>query len=212
LIALLASSVLLGPGAVRSSRLRAAATLIVSGVRQGLVRANTSGRPARLVLDLDGRRVWLEESDLRSFAREKGGVAAGAEAADEVEAGARAESEAILEGPRAPRARFRPLSGLPEQDSAEQGREIGQGVEFVKAQTERDEDPITRGRAYVYFWPGGLTERAAIQLAVSDGGPALTVLVSALTGRAVIERGRVELPPARSDGEDGEGFSEREEE
>ena len=73
---------------------------------------------------------------------------------------------------------------------------------------EHDDEPLTRGRAYIYFWPGGTTERAAIRLKRSGDEKGITVLVSSLTGRAKIEKGRVDLPEPRGD----EEFSEREEE
>ena len=35
-------------------------------------------------------------------------------------------------------------------------------------QTAHDDTARTTGRAYLYFWPGGLTERAAIQIRIGD--------------------------------------------
>ena len=71
------------------------------------------------------------------------------------------------------------------------------------------EEPLREGRAYVYFWPGGTTERAIIQLKkAGDKETALTVVLSPLTGRARIEKGAVDFPEPR--GFDDE-FSEREE-
>src|SRR5688572_14804426 len=62
LIAILSGAVLVGSGALGSSRERAAATLVMSAVRLGLARANTTGRPARLVFDLDAHKLTLEET------------------------------------------------------------------------------------------------------------------------------------------------------
>jgi general secretion pathway protein H len=209
LIALLAGSVAFGPGFLRSSRLRSAATLMVSGVRIGLSRASTSGRAVRLVIDIDQNKVVLEEANIRGFARQKGDVSGGAEASSEAEAKARQETERLLEGPRAPRARFQPVPSLSDPETRSPGRELGPGVMVASVQTEHDEEPITSGRAYVYFWPGGVTERAAIQLKRTDvGDEGVTVLVSALTGRASIQRGKAVLPPPREDPE-GEGSGER---
>ena len=142
--------------------------LIMSGVRLGLTRANTTGRPVRMVFDLESDRVVLEESASRVMLREKDdeeSTGGGAEAATEAERKARAEAERILEGPRAPRASFKPVKqfGFDADDPA-QGRELGNGVSFRQVQTEHDGQPRQEGRAYLYFWPGGGTERAAIQL------------------------------------------------
>jgi general secretion pathway protein H len=89
------------------------------------------------------------------------------------------------------------------------GRPLGDGVEIVQVRTEHDEEPLREGRAYIYFWPGGTTERAIIQLKkAGDKEAALTVVLSPLTGRARIEKGAVDFPEPR--GFDDE-FSEREE-
>ncbi len=209
LIALLAGSVMLGPGLLKSTQVRSAATLLVSGVRLGITRANNSGKPVRLVIDFEKRRISLEEAAGSHFVRDKKEVAGGAEASSDAEKEADEKADPILDGPRAPKARFSPIKELQDPEGGEPGRALGNGVQLVWAQTEHDEVPITDGRAYIYFWPGGITERAAIHLKRTSGDdPGLTVMISALTGRAKIERGNVELPPVRTD----EEFSERDEE
>ena len=62
LIALLSGAIVFGSGMFAASRRRAAATLIISGVRLGITRANATGRPVRMVFDLDEERVMLQES------------------------------------------------------------------------------------------------------------------------------------------------------
>ena len=86
-------------GYTASTQVRGAATLIVSAVRLAAARANTTGRPARLVFDFDEKRLLLEESVGSHFARSKTDVAGGAEASPDVEKAAREESERVLEGP-----------------------------------------------------------------------------------------------------------------
>jgi hypothetical protein len=55
-----------------------------------------------------------------------------------------------------------------------------------------------------------VTERAHIQLKRAGSEEALTVVVSALTGRTQIERGLVDLPEPRSDREEDQGEREGE--
>jgi len=202
LIALLAGATVFGSGMLRSSRLRAGSTLIASAVRLGLARSNNSGHPTRLVLDLDQDRVLLEEATGSRMLREKTAPAGGAEAATQAEQAAKAESDRILDGPQAARASFRPVATFAETP---EGRELGAGVDLVSVQTEHDEDPISSGRAYVYFWPGGMTERAHVQLKQVGSDSALTVMVSALTGRTRIEKGLVDFPEPRTDREEDQG-------
>lgn len=206
LIAMLGGTVLMGPGMLQSSRLKSAATLIVSGVRIGLARASATGRPTRLAFDLEGNQITLEEANASVVLREHTkDSSSGAQPATELEKKARTESDRILEGPHAPRANFKAVPGF-NSSADEKGlaRSLGGGVEFISVQTEHDDDPRTNGRAYLYFFPGGTTERAAVQLKRKGDDTGLTVTISGLTGRAKIERGRIELPPPRSDGEASE--------
>ena len=205
LIAILAGGVVFGSGMLKSSRMKAASTLIASAVRLGISRANSTGHPMRLVLDIDAEKVLLEEGSSSVMLREKGSTTGGAQAATEAEQAAKAESDRILEGPHAPRPSFSPAKSF--ADTPE-GRELGAGVDLVEVQTEHDEEPQREGRAYVYFWPGGVTERAHIQLKRKGSDEGLTVVLSALTGRTRIERGLVEMPEPRSDREEDQGERE----
>ncbi|HEV8245825.1 MAG TPA: prepilin-type N-terminal cleavage/methylation domain-containing protein [Polyangiaceae bacterium] len=206
LIAILSGSVLFGSGMLGSSRLRAATTLIMSSVRLAAARANTSGKPTRLVFDFEAKSINLEEASSSRMLREKKAPAGGAEAATDAEKKAHAETERILEGPIAPRATFSPVKGFAvDSDQPQDGRKLGAGVDFVSVQTEHDEDPVTSGRAYLYFWPGGVTERGNVQLKRQGVEGGLTVSLSSLTGRAKIEHGLVDLQKPRSDDEEDQG-------
>ncbi|HYP88943.1 MAG TPA: hypothetical protein VEQ59_12330, partial [Polyangiaceae bacterium] len=78
------------------------------------------------------------------------------------------------------------------------GRALGDGVEIVRVRTEHDDDYVTEGRAYIYIWPAGTTERAVVQLKkAGDKEASLTVVLSPLTGRAKIEKGAVDFPEPR---------------
>jgi general secretion pathway protein H len=202
LIAILSGSIVYGTGMLGASRLRAGTTLISSAVRLGVARANTSGHAGRLTLDLDHGRVLLEEASGSVMLREKKAPAGGADPATEAEQKAKAESDRILDGPHAPRAKFYPIKSFADTP---QGRELGKGVEIAQVQTEHDDNPVTTGRAYIYFWPGGVTERAYVQLKRVGVEEAMTVIVSPLTGRAKIEKGRVDMPEPRTDKEEDQG-------
>ena len=212
LIALMSAGVIFGSGMLTSQRQRAAATLIVSAVRMGITRANTTGRPVRMVFDLDNTRLMLQETSGRML-REKEAKATGggAEPATEAEQRARAEAERILEGPKAPRAQFTPVKQFGfDGDDAAGGRSLGAGIRYKLVQTAHDEEPRSEGRAYLYFWPGGGTERAVIQITRSGEPEGLSVVVSPLTGRAKIERGAVKLESSHNDDEFGQvGEEER---
>ncbi len=217
LVALLSGAVLFGSGVLGGSRERAAATLIVSGVRMGLSRANSTGLPTRMVFDLDANRVSLEESNQRGVVREQDPEEASeaeeedpgaVDPVDALESGARAAALEVVEGPRVPPPSFSPVPAFRTDEGDEvEGRDLGEGVELRSVQTQHDSFEITSGRAVLYFWPGGETENAVVHLGRGDSN-GLSVRISALTGRAKIEKGLVELPEPRADGE----YSERDEE
>lgn len=202
---------LFGRNMLVGSRVKSAATLIVSSVRFGLARANATGRPARLVIDFDKKQLSIEEAGGSLMLREKSDdQTGGAQPATVAENKARAEADRIIEGPHVARATFGKLAGVHGAiEDLANGRPLGDGVEVVKVKTEHDEEVINEGRAYIYFWPGGTTERAVVQLKKQgDKEPALTVVLSPLTGRAKIEKGEVDFPEPRGFEQE---YSEREE-
>ncbi len=216
LIALIGGSILFGSGMLGGARQRAAGTLLVTAVQKGIAEANNTGLPVRLVMDFAGSRIRLEKSSTSKVLRSSPRDAAALEAA------ARRESERVVDTNTPPLPQFtavdvlgddaepsKPVVTEGEGEAAPTGpsRSLGAGVKFRLVQTEHDVDPITEGEAYLYFWPGGITEQAVIQLTRGANDEGLTVQVSSLTGRAAIKPGRVALPEPRSDGE----YSEREE-
>jgi general secretion pathway protein H len=200
LIALLSGSLLFGKNMLVGSRVKSAATLLVSSVRFGLTRANATGKPTRLVIDFDKKQLAIEEASSSLMLREKGkDQTGGAEASTAAETKARVEADRIIEGPHAARPRFSKLAGVSGAiEDLAKGRALGDGVEIVQVRTEHDDEYVREGRAYIYFWPGGTTERAVVQLKkAGDKEASLTIVLSPLTGRAKIEKGAVDFPEPR---------------
>jgi general secretion pathway protein H len=210
LIALLTGGVLSGTGVLGGARLRTAATLILTGVRTGMTQANTTGLPARLVFDLDENWVMLEQTEgrmLRRINEDGDDPAAGAAPATEAERAAVQEANRILEGPHEPPPTFTVVKefALNSEDPSK-GRPLGEGVSLESVQTEHDAVRREEGRAYLYFWPGGGTERAVIHLKRAGQEDGISIVVSALTGKAQLVRGEVDY---EAPGE-GVDFGERE--
>jgi general secretion pathway protein H len=214
LMATLMATLVFGSGMFIGANRRAAATLVVTAVRKGLAHANTTGKPTRMAVDLTAGTVTLEESSSTvALRRDSVDVAEENEEQalrayeDEAVAAAEAAAESFLSGSGSAGDGFTPVPALggDEQTGA---RAVDGGVKFRLVQTEHDSEPVIEGTAYVYFWPGGETERAVVQLGSGEDDDGLTVEISPLTGRAKIKRGRVPLPEARFLGDD---YSEREE-
>jgi general secretion pathway protein H len=188
-----------------SARLRRTATMLTSAVKVAYTRATATSRNIRLVMDLDGKKIWLEESDRPMLVQSKDeGSTGGADPVTDAERSAVSAGEKLLRGPAVPRPRFHAIAtyGFGDVEEGHGGKPLQRGITFRAVQTAHDDAPRTTGRAYLYFWPGGLTERASIQVRIGDGTvdtPTLTLLVAPLTGKVDIKAGAVDLKVAQDD-------------
>ncbi len=198
---------MLGSGVADGARLRRSSVLIASAVRVAYGHANATSKVVRLVFNFDQRTVNIEESSsqLQLAQNERTG---GAQAATEAERLAIAEAEAVGKGPRAPRPSFRPVAAFGfAVDKGQPGKQLDRNIRFLQIETGHQDDVVKADQAYLYFWPGGQTERASIQLSV--GGSTLepdvvSILISPLTGKADIRKGRVNMLRPRDDVEASE--------
>lgn len=202
LMAIMTGVVVAGSGQLASSRLRRSATMIASAVKVAYTRATATSRSLRLVLDLDQQKIWLEEADSPMLVKPKDTSAtAGADPVTQAEQAALAEGAQIVKGPPIPRPRFHAIDVFGFGDvggdkGSKGGKRLQRDITFRSVQTTHDDSARTSGRAYLYFWPGGRTEQAAIQLRVRQSeadSEQVTVLVSPLTGKVAIKAGAVDL-------------------
>lgn len=206
LIALVTSAVVLGSGQLATSRLRHSSTMIAGAVRVAFSRATASSKTVRLVMDFGENEIWLEEGDQPHLvqSRDASGTG-GAAAATEAERAAMEESSRILKGPTAPRTSFTEIEGATGIAASQPGKghkPLERGIKFRSVQTSHDFEPKKEGRAYLYFWPGGQTERAVIHLDVGDKTEeksGVTLVVAPLTGKVTVKDGDVPLPEIQDD-------------
>lgn len=210
LIALVMSAVVVGSGQLSSSRLRHSSTMIVGAIRVGFSRATATSKTVRLVMDFESNAIWLEEGEQPHLVQTRDVTGTGGAAvATEAERAALDESSRIVKGPTAPRTTFREIDamGLAASEPGKGHKSLERGITFREVHTAHDDEPRKEGRAYLYFWPGGQTERAAIQLRVGaseDATDTVTLLVAPLTGKVTIKSGPVELELPRDDKEASE--------
>jgi len=182
-----------------SAKLRRSATMIASAIKVAYTRATATSRDLRMVLDLEHGKVWLEESDAPMLVQSKDKTGTGgADPMTQAEKAALDEGAKILNALPVPKPRFHAIEvyGFGDVDTGKGGKPLQRGIKFRSVQSAHDDSARTSGRAYVYFWPGGRTERAAIQLRIGDSpddDQTLTLLVSPLTGKVTIKGGPVEL-------------------
>jgi general secretion pathway protein H len=211
LIALLTGSMVLGMGALSQARLKRSSTLIAGAIKVAYNHANSSARPARLVFDFDARTVTLEQGEGPMLLR-RGEKTGGALGATEAEQEAEAAAAEVSDGPRAPRASFQPVkaTGLPGGSEDQEDKTLADGIYFRQIEVEHEEGPVTSGRAYLYFWPGGQTERAVLQLMLGSDAEAvedddvITLNVAPLTGKVNIVGGAQTLERPQTDEEESE--------
>lgn len=193
---------LFGFGAIASSRLRQATTQVAGAIRIANTHATSTSKVVRLDFDFEERKIYLQESEGRHLlSKDSSG---GAEAANEIEA--QANEAAGASTLRAPKASF---SNAAAMYFPEQGVDLPSGIQFWLLDTTHQEQPIREGHAYLYFFPGGQTEAAVVQLRISNADDGekygfMSVHVSPLTGKTKIHKGRVDLLKPRDDTEASE--------
>jgi general secretion pathway protein H len=200
-----------GSNQLPGARLKRSATMIASATKVAYSRATATSKHLRLVLDFEQNAIWLEEADVPMLVQSKDLTgAAGADPATAAEKAALAEGERALKGLELPKPHFHPIEalGFGEQEGSVKGaKKLQRGITFREVQSGHDENPITKGRAYLYFWPGGLTERSSIQLRIgesTDDKQTLTLVISPLTGKVSIKGGPVALKKSVDDKTDSE--------
>ena len=123
----------------------------------------------------------------------------GADPVTDVEKAALAVGEQVIKSPPIPKPRFHPIEafGFGDVEGGKGGRPLQRGITFREVQTAHDDQPRTEGRAYLYFWPGGLTERAEIQLRIGDERQRFVVLGSVRLDLRVALHDLDHAPPMR---------------
>jgi general secretion pathway protein H len=210
IIAVMVSVVLVGgSGQLAGARLKHAATALSGAVRVAFTRATTTSKHLRLVFDIGSSTVWMEEGDAPMLVTMKDKTGAGgADPATDAEKAAIADAQSIVKGPKIARPHFHPVGGISltsdqvtvDKDGKPTGAKgplpLPRGITFRNIQSMHDDAPRTEGRAYLYFWPGGLTERSSIQVRIGnseDDGDTLSLLVSPLTGKVTVKNGASSL-------------------
>ncbi len=199
IIAVVSGVAIAGSMQLPNARLRRSATMIASAIKVAYTRATATSRDLRLVMDLDEPKIWLEESNAPMLVQSKDRTGTGgASAVTEAERAAVAEGERILKGPPIPKPQFHSIQayGFADLEEGKGAKTLQRGITFRAVQTAHDETAHTSGRAYLYFWRGGLTERASIQVRIgasTDDARTLTLLVSPLTGKVSVKSGAAEL-------------------
>ena len=222
--AVLAGLAIRGLRSLRKADLREASAQMSGAMRYLFDRASTTGKIHRIVIDMETGTYWAEVSDDRFYipreetveqlreredkeAEEDEDEAKKRErAAKEAESGKGSGSSSSFDLSKLEVADFRPKRArfASFKDLALKPVKLKK-VKVRSVYTPRVTDPLTGGRAYVYFFPLGQTEPAIITLSDVDSDDAIySLVVHPITGRIRIYNQEV-LPPRGRDRTDDEG-------
>ncbi len=202
IIGLLMGAATIGIRALGRGDLRSSSSKLAGAIRYCFDRSVTTGQYYRVVLDLDNNKYWAERSDDRMYlTRDKEESPGQGKAFDQVALEKKLDEEeakqkelqehlggtaAMLEPPPKPRrARFQSFK------DATLPQVVLKKVRIFDVYTPRQREPYTSGRAYLYFFPDGHTERAVVRL--SDGDNFYSLVIHPLTGRVEVKGGKYEI-------------------
>jgi general secretion pathway protein H len=195
IIALASTGVVMGIGALTRSKMRAAAMQIVAATRFAYGRSVAQGTTVRLVFDMESGSMKVDEArGTVTLSRSEDGQRASDDEDEDAEKDESASSidpwEAArlrIEQPLEPsfgRSPFGPVEdAMGRALSMSKARPLGERIRVVKIITPHDPEPLESGVGAVYFFPGGNSEHAVIQLQNPEE-EVFSVEVLPLTGRA----------------------------
>lgn len=206
IIAVAATGLSYGFGALNRTQLRSACMRLTAASRYAYNRAISRGTTVRIALDFGADTMAIEEghgritlartSDRRRMAIE-----------DESEDGT--DSAAAVDPWEAARARladtlhpsfgaspFQPISGR-----RYAAQPVAEGVSIERLITPHENEPRERGTGHIYFFPHGQTEHAVVWL--GDGGDhVFSVEIHPLSGRARVRSSALEPEELMIDGDE----------
>ncbi len=213
LVILMVAAGVMGLRSVAKSDLRAASARMAGAIRYLFDRASTTGRVHRLVFDFDTGKYWAEATQDAFF------IAGGKEtdetrrreaekiAKEEEVKREEAEKESFFGASQIP-SRYIPKAFIPTRAKFDAFREMAVKPVTLKSDvvlgdiyTPRLQKPLSEGRAYLYFFPMGMTEAAVIHLTDKKQETFYTLIVHPLTGRVSVKNSLVEANPEQFDDE-----------
>ncbi len=183
IVAIAATGITYSLGAITRANLRSAAMTVSAASRFAYGRAIAQNTTVRLHFDFETGQMSFEEAHGRMvLARVDDAIRQEVEEGDgdatAVDPWAAAESR--LEDTLNPSFGASPFSAIPGRRYA--ARPLASGVTILKLIVPHDPDPIEEGTGDIYYWPGGQTEHAIVQVA-DDSDRVYSVEIHPLTGR-----------------------------
>lgn len=209
-VALLLAALLVGISvpAIRSvtaTQLKRSAGQIAGMAREGYARAAVSGKPHRMVMDLDENMFWLEEGS-GAFGLQLEKTKQLTEADLQQQKLAKTTSQGAYKFPvrdadlseqdRLKKQLNQGPTWTPTDDELGKPTKLPSDCGFEKVWISHQAEPFVRGQTHLYFWPTGRTETAIIRLTDDPEGRTriISVKINGLTGRSQIADKALEIP------------------
>lgn len=184
IVAVAATGLSYGLGALERTQLRSACMRFSAGARYAYNRSIARGTTVRLLFDLEQDTMGFEEAHGRvtlARATDERRQAIGEEDENDI-AGVDpwAAAQARLADTLRPSFGASPFQAI--EGRRYVARALGEGITIERLITPHEPEPREQGRGAIYFFPGGQTEHAVVWL--SDGGDRVfSVELHPLTGR-----------------------------
>jgi prepilin-type N-terminal cleavage/methylation domain-containing protein len=197
IVALAASGASLGLGVLTRAGLRSASIQMIALSRYAYHRALTKGTTVRLTLDMAAHTVGLSEAHgrvtlVRSDAPLREAAARDLDEDEERPSAAldpwemakkRLEEPDVLRFPPSPFSAITAPSGAAIKRFST--HPLGDGIEIVKVVVAHEAEPREEGTTDLFYFPGGLTQHAVVQLR-DRLGTIFSVEIHPLTGHATV--------------------------
>lgn len=200
LFALIGSGTGVALGAVARARLRTACSRLISLSGSSYHQAIAKGMTVRILLDLGSHKFSVQQARQGMTLLRADKDANGADRSASANDGDK-PPDTVVDPWEMARRRLKkssfdklepvlsPWEGLQGKDGEVltrfQRKPLGDGVRIVKVWVPHEPVPKTSGQAALYFFPGGVTEHAVVQLADKSDN-IYSVEINALTGRGKV--------------------------
>jgi prepilin-type N-terminal cleavage/methylation domain-containing protein len=182
---------------VTAAQLRRSAGMLAGMSREAYARAAISGKPHRLVMNLDDQTFHLEQASgyfvLASEKRKQltEDELAAAKAPKEARSSRDDDEEDRLRAQLAAGPQWSPVEdelGAPQKMPSDCG--------FDRVWVSHQSEAFVRGESHVHFWPSGRAETAIIRLTDDLEGSTriITIKINGLTGRSMVVDRALEIP------------------
>lgn len=187
ILAVLSAAAIPALNAVTGANARAAAGELAGGARYLFDTAALRHETCRLALDLDHATWWAECTRDRAFTPREASIGVRGEEDDAALENRFPDERDAEKRKLLARARFGQFT-----DRLARKRALPGSATFDGVWSEHQREPLSKGMAYVYFFPSGQAEAARIP--VVDGANVYSIVIQPFTGRARVVTGKPKVP------------------